>query len=56
MELDLPRGVQICAVIKPDRIVIPGGRDVIEPGDGVILVATAATHLAATRLFRKARS
>ena len=43
-------------LIKPDRIVIPGGRDVIDAGDGVILVATSAAHRAATRLFRAGRS
>ena len=56
MELDLPRGVQICALLKRDRIVVPGGRDVIEPGDGVILVTTASARRAATRLFRAGRS
>jgi len=55
MELDLPRGVQICAVLKRDGVVVPGGRDVIDPGDGVILVTTAAARRAATRLFRAGR-
>ncbi len=55
MQLDLPRGVQICAVLKRDRVVVPGGRDVIDPGDGVILVTTASARLAATRLFRAGR-
>lgn len=55
-ELDLPRGVLICTIVKRDRVVVPGGHDVIEPGDTVILVATAAARRAATRLFRAART
>lgn len=39
--LGLPRGMLVAAVERGDRIFIPGGADRIEPGDRVLLVATA---------------
>lgn len=54
-ELDLPRGVMICTIIKPDRVVVPGGADTIDPGDGVVILSTAAARRAAGRLFQGSR-
>jgi len=51
MELDIPRGVLICGIIRRDGVVVPSGRDRIEAGDGVILLSTAAARRAAGRLF-----
>ncbi|HSN56833.1 MAG TPA: Trk system potassium transporter TrkA [Candidatus Sulfomarinibacteraceae bacterium] len=39
--LGLPRGMLVAAVERGDRIFIPGGADRIEPGDRILLVATA---------------
>lgn len=39
--LGLPRGILMVAVQRDDRIFIPGGDDRIEPGDQVIVAATA---------------
>jgi trk system potassium uptake protein TrkA len=40
-EIGLPRGILMVAVQREDRIFIPGGDDRIEPGDQVIVAATA---------------
>ena len=42
-EIGLPRGILIVAVQREDRIFISGGDDRIEPGDQVIVAATAET-------------
>ena len=42
-ELGLPRGILVVAVQRGDRIFIPGGNDQIDPGDQVIMAATAET-------------
>ena len=42
-EIGLPRGILMVAVQREDRIFIPGGEDRIEPGDQVIVAATAET-------------
>jgi trk system potassium uptake protein TrkA len=39
-KLDLPRGVLVAALRRAGRIVVPRGGDRIEPGDGVLFVAT----------------
>jgi trk system potassium uptake protein TrkA len=40
-ELGLPRGMLLVAVRREGRIFIPGGSDAVEPGDHVIVAATA---------------
>lgn len=50
--LDLPRGAMVGAILKPNRVVVPGGADVIDPGDGVILITTASARRGTARLFR----
>jgi len=39
-ELGLPRGMLVAAVRRGERIVVPRGDDRIEPGDGVLIIAT----------------
>jgi trk system potassium uptake protein TrkA len=41
MKLGLPRGILVVAAHRGDRIFIPSGNDRIEPGDHVIVAATA---------------
>ncbi len=49
--LELPRGAMVGAILKPDRVLVPGGTDVIEAGDGVILISTTAARRGMARLF-----
>lgn len=51
--LPVPRGALLAAIIKPDRVVIPRGDDVIEPGDTVVLISTQAARSAVGKMFRK---
>ncbi|MBT8489639.1 MAG: Trk system potassium transporter TrkA, partial [Deltaproteobacteria bacterium] len=37
-DIKLPRGTIIGAIIREDKILIPGGASIIKPGDLVILV------------------
>ncbi|MCB1216095.1 Trk system potassium transporter TrkA [bacterium] len=39
MNLKLPKGILIGAIINGNRAVIPGGQDVITPGDSVVMLA-----------------
>ncbi len=55
-DLDVPRGVLISAILKRGEVVVPGGDDIIEPGDGVILLCAATARRALDRLFRSATS
>ncbi len=41
-ELGLPRGILVAAILRSDRILLPGGDDQIQAGDRVLLVTTAA--------------
>lgn len=41
MELALQPNLLICAINRSGRILTPGGRDTIEPGDTVVVVTTA---------------
>jgi len=50
--LDLPRGAMVGAILKPDRVIVPGGADVIDAGDGVILITTSSARRGTARLFR----
>lgn len=40
-EMDLPRGVLVAALRRGGRILVPRGRDRVEPGDCVLVVATS---------------
>lgn len=39
-DVEMPRGVLVAALRRNGRIVVPGGKDRIEPGDHVLLVST----------------
>jgi trk system potassium uptake protein TrkA len=39
-DVDLPRGVLVAALRRDGRIVVPRGKDQIEPGDRVLVVST----------------
>lgn len=39
--LGLPRGVLVAALMRGDRLIVPAGRDRIEPGDRVLLITTS---------------
>lgn len=41
-DLGLPRGILIAAILRGDRILVPGGEDQIQTGDRVLLVTTAS--------------
>lgn len=51
--LPVPRGALLAAIIKADRVVIPRGDDVIEPGDTVVVLTTQAARGAVGKMFRK---
>jgi trk system potassium uptake protein TrkA len=42
-EVELPRGVLVAAVRRGNEILVPRGRDRVEPGDRVLVVATSET-------------
>ena len=42
-EVELPRGVLVAALRRGERIVVPRGRDRVEPGDRVLIVASSET-------------
>ncbi len=51
-DLSLPRGAIIGAIVKADSVVVPRGDDVIEAGDDVVVLVTAAARPTVERLFR----
>ncbi|MEO0322608.1 MAG: Trk system potassium transporter TrkA [Myxococcota bacterium] len=53
--LQLPTGSLIAALVRGDTILVPGGDDVIEPGDRVILMTTRESRASIERLFRGRR-
>ncbi len=52
-QTSFPRGALIGAIISRDRVVIPRGDDVIQPGDTVIVLTTRASRPAVSRLFKR---
>ena len=38
--LNIKKGVLICCITRDDKLIIPGGDDVIFPGDSMIIVTT----------------
>lgn len=53
--IGLPKGAMICAILRASgQVVIPGGSDVVEAGDGVVLLTASDAYRAAVRLFRPA--
>jgi len=50
-EIKLPRGVLVAALKRGDRLLVPGGADRVEPGDRVLLIATAENASKLTRFL-----
>ncbi len=50
--LQLPKGSLLAAIARRDEVLIPGGDDVVERGDRVILMTTTAARPSVERLFR----
>jgi trk system potassium uptake protein TrkA len=50
-ELHLPDGVLISSIVRRETVIVPGGLDVIQPADTVIVVGMAGKMDAVERLF-----
>jgi trk system potassium uptake protein len=50
--MNLPRGSLLAAIVHGDDVIIPRGKDVVHPGDRVILMTTKAARATVERLFR----
>ena len=51
-QLSLPRGALIGAIVHDHHVLVPRGDAVVQKGDTVIVLATAAARAAVERLFR----
>ena len=51
-QLNLPRGALIGAIVHGNEVLVPRGDDVVQRGDTVIVLVTAAARAATERLFR----
>ena len=50
--MNLPRGSLLAAIVHGDDVIIPHGKDVVHPGDRVILMTTKDARATVERLFR----
>ncbi|MGB8331378.1 MAG: Trk system potassium transporter TrkA [Polyangiales bacterium] len=50
--MNLPRGSLLAAIVHGDEVIIPRGKDVVHPGDRVILMTTKGARPTVERLFR----
>jgi len=50
--LPIPRGALLAAILKGDRVIIPGGDDVINIGDTVVVLTTPRARQGVARLFQ----
>lgn len=50
--MKIPRGALLAGIVHNDQVVIPGGDDVVQSGDTVIVLTTAAVRASVERLFR----
>jgi trk system potassium uptake protein TrkA len=50
--MNLPRGSLLAAIVHGDDVIIPRGKDVVQPGDRVILMTTKDARATVERLFR----
>jgi trk system potassium uptake protein TrkA len=50
--MNLPRGSLLAAIVHGDDVIIPHGKDVVHPGDRVILMTTKEARPTVERLFR----
>jgi trk system potassium uptake protein len=55
MKLDLPRGTLIAAIVREGELFVPGGADVLVPGDRVYLIGQPQAILAAEDQFTAKR-
>jgi trk system potassium uptake protein len=53
MDVNIPRGMMIGAVAGETGVFVPDGKDIIRPGNTVIVFTTPAVRPAVERLFRK---
>jgi len=51
-EAKIPRGIQIGAVVRGGKVIIPRGDTAIEPGDRVVIFALAEMVKAVEKMFR----
>ena len=51
--LNFPRGAILGAIVRGDEVIVPGGDDVIQPGDIVVVVTTTSTRPDVERLFKR---
>jgi len=52
-KLHIPKGVFLGAIVSTDGVRVPGGDDVVEPGDTVVVLALADQRAAVEKLFRR---
>jgi trk system potassium uptake protein TrkA len=50
--MNLPRGSLLAAIVHGDDVIIPRGKDIVHPGDRVILMTTKEARATVERLFR----
>ncbi|MFW5738958.1 MAG: Trk system potassium transporter TrkA [Myxococcota bacterium] len=50
--MKIPRGALLAAIVHNDQVVIPGGDDVVQSGDTVIVLTTTSVRASVERLFR----
>jgi len=50
--LKIPRGALLAGIVHNDQVVIPGGDDVVQSGDTVVVLTTASVRASVERLFR----
>lgn len=53
VDQDLPDGVLICAIVSHGRVTVPGGDDVIHPGDTVIVAGLSEKMNDIERMFQE---
>ena len=55
MKLSLPRDTLIAALVRDERLVVPGGADVLMPGDRIYLIGRSDAILQAEEYFTASR-
>jgi len=51
--LSMPRGALLCAILKPNGMVIPGGDDQVSAWDTVIVLTTHGARTSVAKMFRQ---
>ena len=54
-KLELPARTLIAAIVRDNKLFVPGGADVMEPGDRIYLLGSAGQLEAAEDLFTSRR-